>query len=236
VDRREKYLARASRRYHHQFLDRENADHWATSAGKTYLTEHGLFDPAHPSARIVQKYQLGIVIKPLPGDERFEGWLSIPYLTRRGVKAIRFRNLKDDGGPKIGQAKGQQSRLYNPEALFGPHVEIGIAEGEIDAVAATEGLGLPTVGLPGANQWVAYSNIWAPLFKDFERVFILRDGDTAGQDMADAITESLKLKARVINMPDEEDVSSMLVQGRANELTKQFAEDDEDDDEYGDLD
>jgi len=232
VDRRERYLERASRRYRDQFLSRENASHWAVSAGKTYLTNHGLFDPAHPSARIVQKYCLGVVVNPAPGDERFEGWLSIPYLTRRGVKAMRFRNLKDDGGAKYGQAKGQPTRLYNPEALFGTHLEIGIAEGEIDALAATEGLGLPTVGIPGATQWTAHQRMWAPLFKDFERVFILRDGDQAGQDLADAITETLKLKARVINMPDEEDVSSMLVQGRAAELTKQFKEDDEDDEEW----
>ena len=141
------------------------------SAGKTYLANHGLFDPANPSAKIVQKYQLGVVVNPMPGDERFEGWLSIPYLTRRGVKALRFRNLKDDG-PKIGQVKGQSVRLYNPEALFGTHLEIGIAEGEIDAVAASECLGLPSVGIAGAKQWVAHHRMWAPLFKDFERVYI----------------------------------------------------------------
>lgn len=198
------------------------------------MNSHGL-DPrmkCRDGQWLVKKYMFGVVVNPLPGDERFEGMFAIPYLTRRGVKAIRFRNLKDDGGAKYGQAKGQPTRLYNPEALFGPHVEIGIAEGEIDAVAATEGLGLPTVGVPGATQWTAHQRIWAPLFKDFERVFILRDGDQAGGDLADAITETLKLKARVIKMPDEQDVSSMLVQGRGDELIKQFKEDDEDDDEW----
>jgi len=198
------------------------------SAGKTYLTDHGLFDPAHPSAKIVQKYQLGVVVNPMPGDEPYEGWLSIPYLTRRGVKALRFRNLKDDG-PKIGQAKGQSVRLYNPEALFGSHLAIGIAEGEIDAIAATEGLGLPTVAVPGATQWVAHHRMWAPLFKDFERVFVLRDGDKEGKNLADAIVDTLKFKVRVIKMPRDEDVSSMLVQGRASEITRQFKEDSEDD-------
>lgn len=230
MNRREKYLARACQRYHQQFLNPAHDLHWAVNAGKTYLNDHGLFDPAHPSAKIVQKYRFGVVINPLPGDERFEGWLSIPYLTRRGVKAIRFRNLKDDGRAKYGQAKGQATRLYNPEALFGPHIEIGIAEGEIDAVAATEGLGLPTVGIPGATQWVGKAETWAPLFKDFERVFVLRDGDKAGQDLADAVVETLKFKVRVIDMPNEMDVSKMLAAGRAEELTKQFAEDDEDED------
>jgi Toprim-like len=231
VNRRDKYLELASPRYHQQFTDSKNADQWAVNAGKTYLTDHGL-DPrmrCNDGQWLVKKYELGVVVNPMPGDERFEGWLSIPYLTRRGVKAIRFRNLKDDGGPKIGQAKGQASRLYNPEALFGPHLSIGIAEGEIDAVAATEGLVLPSVGVPGATQWAAHHRMWAPLFKDFERVYVLRDGDKAGKDLADAITETLGFKVRVIEMPNDEDVSSMLVQGRASELTRHFKENDEDD-------
>ena len=227
MNRRQRYLELASKRYHEQFLDLQNAGQWAVSAGKEYLTSHGLFDPAHPSAKIVQKYQLGVVVNPMPGDERFEGYLSIPYLTRRGVKALRFRNLKDEG-PKIAQAKGQSSRLYNPEALFGLHLAVGITEGEIDAIAATEGLGMPSVGLPGATQWVAHYRMWSPLFKDFERVYILRDGDKDGKDMAAAIVDTLGFKARVIDMPGGEDVSSMLVQGRGNEITRQFKEDDED--------
>jgi hypothetical protein len=226
VNRRERYLALASTRYHEQFLNPQNAGHWATNAGKTYLADHGLYDPSNPSSRIVRKYKLGVVVNPLQDDERFEGMLSIPYDTRRGgVKCLRFRNLKDDG-TKIHQARGQPVRLYNPEALFGPHLAIGITEGEIDAVAATEGLGMPSVGLPGATQWIAHYRMWAPLFKDFERVFVLADGDTDGKNLADAIVETLKFKVRVIKMPEKEDVCSMLAQGRASELINQFKEDD----------
>jgi DNA primase len=68
--------------------------------------------------------------------------------------------------------------------------------------------------------------MWSPLFKDFERVHVLQDGDKAGKELADAIIETLNFKARVIKMPDGEDVCSMLVQGRASELTKQFKDDD----------
>jgi DNA primase len=216
-------LARATQKYHLDFLNISNDQHPAVIAGKSYLAEHGLFDPANPSARIARKYRLGIVLDPLPGDERFRGWLAIPYLTRRGgTKAIRFRNLTGNGDAKLGQHKGQAIRIYNPEALFGPHLEIGIAEGEIDAIAATEFLGMPSVGVPGATQWVAHHRMWAPLMKDFERVHVLQDGDKAGKELAAAIIETLSFKARVIKMPDNEDVCSMLVQGRATELTKQF--------------
>jgi DNA primase len=171
---------------------------------------------------------LGIVLNPLPGDERFRGWLAIPYLTRRGgTKAIRFRNLTGNNDDKLGQHKGQPIRIYNSEALFGPHLEIGIAEGEIDAIAATEFLGMPSVGIPGSTQWIAHNRMWSPLFKDFERVHILRDGDKAGKGLADAVIETLNFKARAIKMPDGEDVCSMLVQGRVSELTKQFKDDNE---------
>jgi DNA primase len=64
------------------------------------------------------------------------------------------------------------------------------------------------------------------LFKDFERVHVLGDGDKAGKEMVAAVIETLNFKARVIKMPDNEDVCSMLVQGRAGELTKQFKDDD----------
>lgn len=187
------------------------------------MTKHGV-DTSN--ANMVKAYSLGVVLDPLPGDERFTGWLSIPYLTPRGVKAIRFRNLEGDN-PKIGQHNGQPARLYNTAAYFAESSVIGIAEGEIDALVATERLGLPTMGIPGASMWVAHKGIWGPLFKNFRQVLILRDGDTAGTDMADAITETLKLRARVIDMPEGEDVSSMVAANRGDELIKQFGSDEE---------
>jgi hypothetical protein len=185
------------------------------------LTDHGAGTLA-----IAKGYHLGIVLHPLPGDERFTGWLSIPYQTPRGVKGIRFRNLSGNE-PKIGQHNGQPGRLFNTKAYFADSSVIGIAEGEIDAIVATERLGLPTMGVPGSQMWAAHKGIWAPLFKNFRRVLVLRDGDQAGKDLADQITETLKLRARVIDMPDGEDVSSMVAKGREQELTKQFGGDDD---------
>lgn len=226
MNRRQEYLVRATHRYHEQFLDISNDRQRAVIAGKKYLADHGLYDPKNPSAAIARKYMLGIVLNPLPGDERFRGWLAIPYLTRRGgTKAIRFRNLTGNDDSKVGQHKGQPIRIYNSEALFGPHQEIGIAEGEVDAIAATEFLGMPSVGLPGSSTWTGHSRMWAPLFKDFERVHVLQDGDKAGKEMADAVIETLNFKARVIKMPADEDVCSMLVQGRTSEITEQFKDD-----------
>lgn len=185
------------------------------------MTSHGV-----GTAAIAKAYGLGVVIDPLPGDERFTGWLSIPYLTPRGVKGIRFRNLVTEE-PKIGQIAGQPARLYNTKAYFADSPVIGISEGEVDAIAATEILGLPTIGIPGARMWQAHKGIWAPLFKNFRRVLILKDGDADGKDMADAISETLKLRARIVDMPNGMDVSSMVAAGREKELTKQFGNDDD---------
>src|SRR3954451_14079228 len=213
---RERYLERASRQYHLTFVNPKNANESAVINGRKYLTDHGI-----GLMSIAKTYHLGVVINPLPGDERFTGWLSIPYDTPRGFKGIRFRNLSGNE-PKIGQHPGQPGRLYNTKAYFADSSVIGIAEGEIDAIAATECLGLPTIAVPGSQMWAAHKNIWSPLFKNFRQVLVLRDGDQAGKDLADQISESLKLRARVIDMPAGEDVSSMVAKGRAEELTKQF--------------
>ena len=213
-------MAQASRQYMMQMLNPSRQGNSAVINGKKYLTNHGV-DTSN--ADTVKAYSLGVVLDPLAGDERFTGWLSIPYLTESGVKAIRFRNLTGDN-PKIGQHNGQPARLYNTAAYFADSSIIGIAEGEIDALVATEQLGMPTMGVPGASMWKAHKAIWAPLFKNFRHVLILRDGDTAGTDMADAITETLKLRARVIDMPEGEDVSSMVAAGRGDEISKQFGD------------
>ena len=223
LNSRERYLEQASIQYRNQFLAADNQRNSVVIAGKTYLTNHGVVTT---NADTVKAYSLGVVINPLPGDERFTGWLAIPYLTPRGVKAIRFRNLSGKE-PKIGQHPGQSGRLFNTKAYFADTSVIGIAEGEIDAIVATERLGLPTMGIPGASMWEAHKDIWGSLFKNFRQVLILRDGDQAGRDMSDAISETLKLRARVIDMPDGEDVSSMVAKGREEELTKQFGVDDD---------
>jgi hypothetical protein len=203
------------------------------------LSEHGI--KGDDQGRIVDKYRLGVVIDPLNGDERFGGMLSIPYLTPRGVKAVKFRRL-DGGKPKMAAPKSQPVRLYNTLACFDAGQVIGLAEGEVDAIVATEMLGIPTMGIPGAENWVKYGRIWAPLFKNFRQVLVFKDGDAEqkrirngqevmvrpGEELADAIVQSLKQKALVVDCPEPEDVSSMVAAGRAKELSDQWAEDDDD--------
>jgi len=226
----ERYLERASQRYHRALLNPE--DPGELLGVKDYLTEHAIF-----SAAIIAAYRLGAVVRPMPGDERFAGMMAIPYLTRNGVKALKFRNL--GGHPKYAQRTGQSVRLYNTAAYFAADGVIGIAEGEVDAIVATERLGIPTIGVPGAEMWKAHRDIWLPAFRNFQRVLMFTDGDAInektglrpGEELGKAVAESLGWRVRIIDCPEGEDVSSMVAAGRGDELKAKFAEDDDEDDD-----
>jgi hypothetical protein len=193
------------------------------------LNDHGI-----GRYRIAREFQLGVVVEPLTGDEMFTGMLAIPYLTKHGAKGIKFRKLEGDGA-KCLQHDGQKARLYNSNAYFDAGEVIGIAEGEIDAITATKMLGVPTMGLPGADTWKSNNRIWAPIFKNFPRVLVFTDGDKLnemtgkrpGEELGRAIRQSLGWRVRIIACPEGEDVSSMVATGRQDELIKQFGDDDD---------
>lgn len=189
------------------------------SAGaQRYLTEHGIGDYA-----IAAKYRLGIVAEPLPGDQSFRGRLAIPYLSKSGPVSIKFRRLGDIGAKYL-YHPGQKHRLYNTAACEDAEHVIGICEGEVDAIVATERLDIPTVGIPGVSAWKENGRIWNPIFKDFTRVFIFADGDDAGTGLATEVAESLGWRARVIQCEPGEDIGSMVAAGRADILKELIKE------------
>ena len=85
----------------------------------------------------------------------------------------------------------------------------------MDAISATEHLGIPTLGVPGAT---GYKSQWGSLFKDFTRVLIFADGDQPGKDFAAKVAEVIGWRARIVQCPQSEDVSSICGTGRADEL------------------
>lgn len=201
------YLALAKETYAEQIMSQSGVD-----GSRAYLTDHGIAE-----RRIVEKYGLGFVAEPLPGDERFEGMLAIPYLHGDTVVAIKYRNLSGHG-PKYAQHHGQKPRLYNADAFFLADHVIGIAEGEPDSVAASERLGVPSFGCPGVDVWGKMSTVWRPIFKDFQHVMIFADGDEAGKGFAAQVAEDIGWRARIVQCPDGEDVGSMCAAGRTEEL------------------
>lgn len=229
-----KRLERTATRYHSQFMAPPEGGAGIVADGKRYLAAHGIDDK-----RIAEAYRLGAVIDPLPGDEPFRGMLSIPYLSPLGgVKVIRFRALTDYG-PKVAQYQNQPARLYNTSAVLTAAREIGIAEGEADAMAATERLGLPTVGIPGVETWTAHAAVWRLVFRDFSVVWMLADGDLPdkdtgrrpGRELARTVSASVSsadTEVRVIECPEGEDVSSMVAAGRQEWFREKMTDDDED--------
>jgi hypothetical protein len=186
-----------------------------------YLARHGITDRG-----VMQRYALGCVMKPLPDDERFRGYISIPYLSRRDVVSIKYRcALRHDchavgnGHAKYGKYQGPV-KLYNTAAFFEATDIIGIAEGEVDAIAATELLGVPTIGVPGAQAWTAHSKIWQLPLKDYDRIIIFADGDEAGLSCARTIAADVGDRHRIVKCDAGEDVSSMVVKGHAERLKR----------------
>jgi DNA primase len=203
------YLEQASAEYHAQMRRQSAPD-----GVRRYLTEHAIMD-----REIVDKYQLGYVSEPLPGDDMYSGRLVIPYLGRGGVAAVKFR-LIEGSGPKYLHHKGQKARLYNTEAYHTAQHTIGLCEGEVDAIVATERLNIPTMGIPGVDVWQARKDIWTPLFRDFRLVVVFVDGDDAGGRLGDDVAESLGTRARIVHCDPGQDVSSMIVAGHADKLSQ----------------
>lgn len=211
-----RYLAKASETYAGQLAElRPSHD---PAGAIAYLREHAI------DFATSLKYELGFVRDPLPGDERFTNCLSIPYLTPGGVRAMKFRALNPSGA-KYAKHSGDKNRLYNAAAYWEADTVIGISEGEIDAIAATEHLGVPTMGVPGVEGW---KSSWKHNIQDYVTVFIFGDGDQPGRTFAEEMADIIGWRARIVQCPEGEDVASMCAAGRADELLAKMSTSKED--------
>ena len=183
-----------------------------------YLTERAITEASWTS------YRLGVVpADPEPGHELWVGRLAIPYITRAGVVAMKFRCIqhKDckQATPKCTKYYGLtgaagRPRLFNPNALFDTSSFVAICEGEIDAMVLHAQCGVPAVGYPGVSTWEKH-RFWTRCFKDYDKVFVMADGDKPGQDSAKAVASSLD-NATVIHLPEGMDTNSLYaLEGRA---------------------
>lgn len=162
----------------------------------------------------VRSNRLGVVVEPLPGDERYVDHLHIPYLTRAGVVSGRFRRLSgvvhqssgsEDDHPRYCDRPGGRTHLYNTAAFFRDEPFICITEGELDALSLHQ-IGYPAVGVSGANKW---RPVWQRIFEDYGRIYIFGDGDTAGRKFARDVSD--KTHGLVIDLPDGYDINSLMV-------------------------
>jgi DNA primase len=165
-----------------------------------YLASRGITREAARLAR------LGVVVEPEIGHEAFIGRLSIPYITKTGVVDLRFRSLNPAVEPKYMGMTGAETKMYNVLDIDKAGDWIGICEGELDTVTLSACVGIPCIGVPGANSWKKH---YTRLLADFERVFVFSDGDQPGKEFA--INLSRELPVTVVQMPDGEDVNSCYV-------------------------
>jgi hypothetical protein len=198
-DSQKNWLGKMAERYH-ESLDEKTL---------SYLADRGLGPDVVTGAR------LGLVVAPDGAHAQYEGRLSIPYLTPTGVVSMRFRCLDDHGDLKCNDLhhgkyesiSGDETRLYNVSALHLPGDAVGICEGELDALVATNA-GLPSVGCPGINNWKPF---YYRLFEDYDRVIVLGDGDDAGRKFVATLTRALGNGIRK-PLPNDHDVTSYVVE------------------------
>jgi DNA primase len=175
-----------------------------------YLTDVRGLEP-----ETLSQFQLGAVVNPEDSDEPALGKIAIPYLTRSGPVALRFRRGPEGEGPKYWQPPKSQITIFNVNELVKHQKWIVICEGEIDCMTAVQA-GLPAVGIPGASAWKDH---YYCLFEGYERVIILADNDDkgAGMDFARKVAEEVPAPA-IIQLPEGEDVNSFYVKHGASEL------------------
>ncbi len=175
--------------YHQQFLINDEA--------LTTWENRGL------TRAVAEEFLVGFVAEPLKGDMRYKGRLAIPYITANGLPVgFKFRAI-DDNPVRFMKDKGDPNRIFNTRVLRRAR-KVVITEGEIDAISAAQA-GLQAVGIPGASNWRPE---WVRVFYNRE-ITVLADGDDAGREFADMVATKI-YGVRVLEMPDGEDVNSML--------------------------
>ena len=175
-------------------------------AGSIYQAEDYLKSRGIP-LEVARLVSLGVVAEPEVGHEAFIGRLSIPYITKTGVVDLRFRSLNPAVEPKYMGMTGAETKMYNVLDVERAGDFIGVCEGEIDTLTISRCVGIPCVGVPGANSWKKH---YTRLLADFERVFVFADGDQPGTEFARSLARELPVT--IIQLPDGQDVNSMFVQ------------------------
>ena len=165
-----------------------------------YLKQRGI------SQEVARLARLGVVVEPEVGHEAFIGRLSIPYITKTGVVDLRFRSLNPAVEPKYMGLTGAETKMYNVLDVDKANDIIGVCEGELDTLTMSACVGIPCVGVPGANSWKKH---YTRLLADFQRVFVFADGDQPGTEFARSLARELPVT--IVQMPDGGDVNSVYV-------------------------
>ena len=161
--------------------------------------------------------RLGVVAEPEVGHEQFRGRLAIPYITKTGIVDLRFRSLNPAVEPKYMGMVGSDTKLYNVLDIERAGDWIGVCEGELDTLTLSSLVGVPCVGVPGANSWKKH---YTRLLADFERVFVFADGDAPGREFAASLARELPVTT--VHLGDGEDVNSTYTKHGADYIKEKM--------------
>jgi len=189
------------------------ADRYAASIyqAEDYLKSRGI---PMETARLAR---LGVVVEAEVGHEAYQGRLSIPYVTKTGVVDLRFRSLNPAVEPKYMGLTGADTKMYNVLDIERAGDFIGVCEGELDTLTMSSCVGIPCVGVPGANSWKKH---YTRLLADFERVYVFADGDQPGKEFATSLARELPVT--VVQFPDGEDVNSFYIANGAEAIRQKI--------------
>ena len=122
------------------------------SLAQDYLASRGI------PLEVARLARLGVVVEPEVGHEAYQGRLSIPYVTKTGVVDLRFRSLNPAVEPKYMGLTGAETKMYNVLDIEKAGDFIGVCEGELDTLTMSACVGVPCVGVPGANSCLLYTS------------------------------------------------------------------------------
>ena len=176
-----------------------------------YLASRGI------SREVARMARLGVVVEPETGHEAYVGRLAIPYITKTGIVDIRFRSLNPAVEPKYMGMTGAETKMYNVLDIERAGDWIGVCEGELDTLTLSKCIGIPCVGVPGANSWKKH---YTRLLADFERIFVFADGDQPGKEFATSLARELPVT--IVSMDEGEDVNSLYVKHGADYIRKKM--------------
>jgi DNA primase len=189
------------------------ADKYAANIyqAEDYLKSRGI---PMETARLAR---LGVVVEAEVGHEAYQGRLSIPYVTKTGVVDLRFRSLNPAVEPKYMGLTGADTKMYNVLDIERATDFIGVCEGELDTLTMSSCVGIPCIGVPGANSWKKH---YTRLLADFERVYVFADGDQPGKEFASSLARELPVT--VVQFPDGEDVNSFYISNGAEAIRQKI--------------
>lgn len=202
----------AAQKYHQQY---------GNSPAQEYLDARGLGEG-------VATWLPGYVGDSVTGHEKYREHLALPYLRPAGIQflsTVRFRCIRDEcvkdpegvyhflrgskehhqDHPKYQSLPADYPRIYNTGSMNRSDVDyIAITEGEFSSWAV-ELDGIPSVAIQGVSAW---KDFFDRAFKGYSKVFLLGDGDEAGQKMNEKLAERLP-NGVPITLPNGEDPDSL---------------------------